>query len=156
MSLASARGALSDKIVARLQSVFAAQYVSPLVPPLVYTRRDPDLLNKTEKALNTAGIVVYVFIPEPKVPNPNLPGPVLRDISIKVRVLENPVIAKDASLKIEVVSELVLQSLHLWKPDGGVTQYLRADHDPITEIDTNNRIIEDVNLTAPSAIQPPA
>jgi hypothetical protein len=81
---------------------------------VVVARRAADLDSQIEAAVQAAlGLSVIVLDPRPRRIAPDAAGPVLVDIALTVRVIEN-LLVNETGAGLVAVAERVSQALHLW------------------------------------------
>lgn len=132
--------AIQDAIVAKLVTL------SGLVGVSVIGRRRSVLSNDIQSGLSKLGVCLYVFPALPVQVNPNLPGPYVDRMEMRVRVIEMPDFNKSLPDAYEL-AELVLRGLHEWTPSGiaGINplQCLAA---PIEDVPDEEALIFDVKF----------
>ena len=87
-----------------------------LVGISVLSKPDNPVEDEFEESIESAlGLSVAVLPPEPKKADSGLPGPVLTEILVEVRVVEN-VYTNNLSADAQYVAERITRWLHQWTP----------------------------------------
>lgn len=110
-------------IGARLESLPEFQYITVAVVRPRSQGEATQIISKLDGTLagsvfknGRCGAAVLINMPETDVPNPDIPGPYLI-LSVKVRVIENPLFnmgAAGSQISAEQISLNILHALHQW------------------------------------------
>ncbi|MBC8011455.1 MAG: hypothetical protein H7067_15330 [Burkholderiales bacterium] len=134
---------LQDTVVSHLTAIAALAGVP------VVGRRKGIITNDIEAAVATIGACLYVFPALPVEVNPNLPGPYVSKLQIRVRAIEAPAINETLPDAYEL-AEAVLTGLH--EANFAAVEGLEGINPvqclsrPIEEIADDERIIFDVTF----------
>jgi len=79
----------------------------------VLSRKIKDVTSEIEKALASIGIALFVFPPEPKNFESNIPTPTFKQMSVRVRIAENPLANQTGKDAWDVWEETI--KLHTWR-----------------------------------------
>lgn len=116
---------------------------SGLVRPVaVVARRKGNVRNEIEAALAQLGLCLFVFPPLLRQIRPNSTGLFAESIEIRVRVIENPVLNKQAENAWSLV-ESTLYLLHHWSPGVVGVNQLHALSDAVRDVEDEQRVIFD-------------
>lgn len=146
---------LQSDITTRLDSepLLALIPVKSLRKLVITSELDANLITTTPKTNGTKiGAGIVVGMPTIEVPEPNIPGPMLKAM-IPIRVLENPTVNQDAAngtlMTAEEIAITVLQNLHQMGFYGWETIYgARRGVVPHTAEDTAGFVAYDVIFEA--------
>lgn len=133
---------LQDAIVAVLGSRVALRDVPKLA------RRKTNIVADIDEAVDQlGGIALVVLVPIPVEVNPNISGPLVEKMELRVRVIENQALNADKPTAAECVEEILTALHHYVFPqkfaDYGL-QLLTASPRPVDEQPDDERQIYDV------------
>jgi len=123
------------------------------VPVLERIRND--VANDIDAALNSLGVCLYVFPALPIAINPELPGPWVDQLEVRVRVFEVPELNTTGLPNAYEIVEYVLAGLHHHCPrlvDQAENPFV-ARTTPVADVSDDEATIFDVTFTVAAGIQ---